>query len=286
MQKYAKIGVAPSCCYRASSSRERCEPNAEEVEAREGDHVDGQLAEVGVELAREPEAGGDARHGEGDQVVQVPIGGGGELQGAEADVIEGLIVDAEGVISVLHQLVHRESGIVWLHHGVRHLRGWCNRVGVHDPVWIFLPALGDEEGAHARASAAPKGVGHLEALQAVAGLGLLPHDVQDVVDQLCSLRVVPLGPIVAGSALAKAEIVGAEDPPVGSCPDGVHGAGLQVDQDGPGDVLATRGLIVVDLDPLQLEVGVTVVLTVRVDAVLVRDDLPELCPNLTDNAMQ
>jgi len=36
------------------------------VQARDRDEVDGQLAEVGVELAREAEAAGDAAHGVGD----------------------------------------------------------------------------------------------------------------------------------------------------------------------------------------------------------------------------
>ena len=36
----------------------------------------------------------------------------------EADVIESLIVNAEALVSVLHQLMHGESGIVGLHHGV------------------------------------------------------------------------------------------------------------------------------------------------------------------------
>ena len=40
--------------------------------------------------------------------------------------------------------------------------------------------------------------------------------------------------------------------------------------------MATCGFIVVDVDPLELEVGVAVVCAGRVDAVLVRDHLPEL----------
>ena len=38
--------------------------------------------------------------------------------------------------------------------------------------------LGDEEGSHAGPGAAAQGVGELEALQAVAALRLLPHNVQ------------------------------------------------------------------------------------------------------------
>ena len=66
-------------------------------------------------------------------MVQVAIGWRGQLEGAEADVIEGLIVNAEGLIRVFHKLatqyelvlrfeffylVHRECCVVGLHHCV------------------------------------------------------------------------------------------------------------------------------------------------------------------------
>ena len=41
--------------------------------------------------------------------------------GPETDVIEGLVVDAEGLVGVLHQLVHRQRRVVRLHHRVGHL---------------------------------------------------------------------------------------------------------------------------------------------------------------------
>ena len=54
-------------------------------------------------------------------MVEVAIGGGGQLQGAEADVVEGLVVDAEGLVCVLDKLVDGEGGVVRLDHGVRDL---------------------------------------------------------------------------------------------------------------------------------------------------------------------
>ena len=79
---------------------QRGEAGHEEVEAGEGNHVDRQLPQVSVQLAGEPEAGGDTGHGEGDQVVEVTIGGGGQLQGPEADVIESLVVNDKGLVCV------------------------------------------------------------------------------------------------------------------------------------------------------------------------------------------
>ena len=52
------------------------------MEPGKWDHVDRQLPEVSIELAREPETGGHTRHGQGHQVVEVTIGGGGKLQGS------------------------------------------------------------------------------------------------------------------------------------------------------------------------------------------------------------
>jgi len=38
-------------------------------------------------------------------VVEVTVGGSGELQGPEADVIESLVVNAERLVCVLNELV-------------------------------------------------------------------------------------------------------------------------------------------------------------------------------------
>ena len=88
-----------------ATARQRGKPWHEEVETGEGDHVHGELAEVGVELTRESETGGDPAHCGRDEVVEISVGGRGELECAEADVVQGLVVDAVCLVGVLHQLV-------------------------------------------------------------------------------------------------------------------------------------------------------------------------------------
>ena len=78
-----------------------------------------------------------------------------------------------------------------------------------------------------------------------------------------------LGPVVAGPGLSEHEVVGSEDLTIGSGPHAVHGAGLQVHEDGPGHVLASTGLVVVDVDPLQLEVRFARVGSSWVNAMLI-----------------
>ena len=126
---------------------------------------------------------------------------------------------------------------------------------------------------HAGARAAAHRVRELEALQAVARLGLLAHDVKDGVDELGALGVVALGPVVAGARLAEHEVIRAEDLAVRAGSHGVYGAGLEVHEDGPRHVAAAGRLVEVHVDPLQLEVGVAVVGAGGVNAMLVADDL-------------
>ena len=81
-------------------------------------------------------------------MVEVAIGGGGQLQGAEADVVERLVVDAECFVRVLHQLVHGEGGIVRLHHSVGYFGARDDAVRVHNAVGELLSDLGYQQCAH------------------------------------------------------------------------------------------------------------------------------------------
>jgi len=113
-----------------------------------------------------------------------------------------------------------------------------DREGVHDAVRVLFTDLADEQRAHARASATTQWVCQLEALQTVAALGFLADDVKHRVDQLGALRVVTLGPVVAGTALTKHEVVWAEDLAEWTGADRVHRAWLKVNENGTRYVLA------------------------------------------------
>merc|ERR1739844_724578 len=78
----------------ATTRGERSKARHEEVETREGHHVDSQLTQISVQLTRESQACGDTRHGCRHQMVEIAICGGGELEGTEADVVQSLVVDA------------------------------------------------------------------------------------------------------------------------------------------------------------------------------------------------
>lgn len=115
------------------------------METGERHHVDGQLSQISVKLTWETQARGDTAHDGRHKVVQVTIGGGGQLQSAEANIVQGLVVNAEGLVRVFHKLVHRQSGVVWFNDRVGHLGGWHNRECAHHSVWVLFTDLGDQQ---------------------------------------------------------------------------------------------------------------------------------------------
>ena len=127
---------------------QRSEANHEEVETREGNHVDGELSQVSVQLTRETQAGGDTGHDGRDQVVQVTVGGRGQLEGAETNIVQRFVIDTEGLIRVLDQLVHGQHGVVWFNDSIRHLGGWHDREGTHHTIRVLFTDLAQDERAH------------------------------------------------------------------------------------------------------------------------------------------
>jgi hypothetical protein len=85
-----------------SPRSERGESDHEEMKTREGNHVDGQFAQIRVELTRETQTGGNTRHDGRDKVVQVSIRWGSELKGSHANVVKSLVIDTKGLIGVLN----------------------------------------------------------------------------------------------------------------------------------------------------------------------------------------
>ena len=90
----------------ASASGQGGVTGHEEVETREGNHVNGQLPQVGVELTGEAQTGRNTRHDDGYEVVEVTVCWGRQLESTEADVVQSLIVDTESLIRVLDELVN------------------------------------------------------------------------------------------------------------------------------------------------------------------------------------
>jgi hypothetical protein len=263
-----------------SSGGEGGESDHVEMESGEGSQVNGELSEIGVKLSGESEAAGESGEGGGDEMVKITVGGGGELEGSEADIVEGLVVNAHNLIGVLNKLMNGEGGVVGLDDGVGDLGRGHDGESAHHSVGVFFSNLGDEECSHTGTGTTTERVGDLETLEAIATFGFFTDDIEDGVDEFGTFGVMSLGPVVTGTGLSEDEVIGSEELSEGSSTDGVHGTGLEIHEDGSGDVTSTGGFVVVNVDSLELEIGVTVVRTGGVNTVFVGDDFPELSTDL------
>ena len=149
------------------------------MESREGNQVDSEFSEIRVELTWESEAASDTGDSSRDQMVKISVGGGGELKGSEADIVESFVINAHNFISVFDQLMDGKGGIVWLNDGIGHLGGGHDGEGAHDSVRIFFSDFGDEEGSHSGSSTTTEGVGDLETLEAIATFGFFSYNVKN-----------------------------------------------------------------------------------------------------------
>jgi len=123
-------------------------------------------------------------------------------------------------------------------------------------------------------------VGELETLEAIARFRLFSDNIEDRVDKFSSFSVVTFGPVVTGSRLSKNKVVWSEDLAEWTGSDRVHGAWLEIDEDSSWDVFTAGGFIVVNVDSLELKIGVAVVGSGWVDSVFVGDDFPEFGTDL------
>jgi hypothetical protein len=263
-----------------SSWGEGGETDHVEMESGEGCEVNGELSEIGVKLTGESEAAGESGDGGWDEMVKITVGGGGELEGSEADIVKGFVINAHNFIGVFDELMDREGGVVGLDDGIGDLGGWHNWEGAHHSVGVFFSDLGDEESSHTGTGTTTEGVGDLETLEAIATFGFFTDDIEDGVDEFSTFGVMSLGPIVTGTSLSEDEVVGSEELTEGSGTDGVHGTGLEIHEDGAGNVTSTGSFVEVNVDSLELEIGITVVRTGGVNTVFVGDDFPEFGSDL------
>lgn len=77
---------------------QRSVTNHKEVQSWERNQVDGQLSQVGVQLAGVTQGGGDTRHDGGNQVVQLVVRRLRQTQSFLANVVQGLVIDTEGLV--------------------------------------------------------------------------------------------------------------------------------------------------------------------------------------------
>ena len=60
------------------------------------------------------EASRDTAHNDRNKMIEVTVGRCSKFESSETNVVKGFIIDAEGLVRVLYELMNRECGIVRL----------------------------------------------------------------------------------------------------------------------------------------------------------------------------
>jgi len=212
------------------------------VDARVGHQVSLELSDIDVQGTIETERGSQGRDDLSNQSVKVGVGGSIDVEGSLADIVDGLIVEHEGNISVLEERVGREHRVVRLNYGSGHLGG-----GVDAEIELgFLSVVNGEslkeERTETRSCSTTNGVEDEETLETSALIGQLSHSVKAEVDNFLTNGVMTTGIVVGGIFLSSDELLGVEQLTVGSSPDLIDHSGLQIQEDGTGNVLAGTSL--------------------------------------------
>ena len=91
----------------------------------------------------------------------------------------------------------RQCRIVRLDHGIRNFGRGNNGESSHHSVGELFADLGDQQGTHTSTGTTTEGVSDLKALKAVTALSFTSNHIENLVDELSTLSVVTLGPVVA-----------------------------------------------------------------------------------------
>jgi hypothetical protein len=241
-----------------------------------GDQVSLELSDIDVEGTVESEGGGQGGDNLSDQSVEVGVGGALNIEVSSADIVDGLVVKHDGDIGVLKEGVSGEDRVVRLNDGGGDLGG-----GVDGETELgFLTVIDgeslEEERSETGSGTTTDGVEDHESLETSALIGELSDSVEAEVNNLSSDGVMSTGEVVGGILLSGDELLGVEQLSVGSGTDLIDNGGLEIEEDGTGDVLAGTSLreegvegIVSASDGL---IGRH--LTVRLNSVLEAEELP------------
>lgn len=202
-------------------------------------------------------------------MIQISKGWLGQLQSSETNIVKGLIIEHHALVSVLNELMEGKGGIIRLKNHVGHFGGWDNGEGGHNSIRVLLADFLDDQISKARPSASTKRMRYLEALQTICALSFLSDYVHGFIDDLGTLSVVALRPAISSSVLTKDHIIWAKEPAHRTRSDRVNHSRFKVHKDSSGHIATTHRFVIVDVDSLELEVGVAAVLTVGIDTVLV-----------------
>jgi len=208
------------------------------VDTRVRHQVGLELSHIHVQSTVESEGSGQGGDNLSDQSVQVGVGGSLDVQVTTADIVQSLVVDLVGHIGVLQQGVDTQHGVVGLDNGGRDLGAAPDGEGDLGLLTVIDGQSFHHQRTQTGSGTTTDGVVDEESLQAGTVVGKLSESVQAQVDDFLTDGVVTTGEVVRGILLTRDQLFRVEELTVGTGSDLIDNGGLQIDEDGTGNVLS------------------------------------------------
>jgi len=241
-----------------------------------------ELSNIDVKGTIESEGGGKRGDNLGDESVEVGVGWSLNIEGSTADIIDGLVVEHDGDISVLEERVGGQDGVVWLNNSGGDLWGWVDGETELGFLTVIDGKSLEEERSETGSSTTTDGVENEETLKTGTLVSKLSDSVETEIDDFFTNGVVTSGEVVSSILFTRDKLLWVEELSVGTSSDLIDNGWLEIEEDASWDVLSSTSLgeegvegIITTTDGL-----VRWHLSIRLDTVLEAEELPTGITNL------
>ena len=201
-----------------------------------------ELSDIDVEGTIESEGGSEGGDNLGDESVEVGVGWSLNIEVSSADIVDGLVVEHDGDISVLEEGVSGEDGVVWLNNSGGDLWGWVHSESELGFLTVVNGESLEEERSETGSGTSTDGVEDEESLESSALVSELSDSVEAEINNLLTNGVVTSGEVVGGILFTGDELLWVEELSVGSSSDLIDNGWLEIEEDASWDVLSSSGL--------------------------------------------
>ena len=206
------------------------------------DQVGLELSDIDVKGTIESEGGSERGDNLSDESVQVGVGWSLNVEVSSADIVNGLVIDHDGDISVLEEGVGGEDGVVWLNNGGGDLWGWVDGETELGFLTVVHGESLEEERSETGSGTSTDGVEDEETLETSALISKLSDSVEAEINNLLTNGVMSSGEVVGGVLLTRDELLWVEELSVGSGSDLINDGWLEIEEDASWDVLSSSSL--------------------------------------------
>jgi len=201
-----------------------------------------ELSDIDVKGTVESEGSSQGGDNLGNESVQVGVGWSLNVEVSSADIIDGLVIKDDSDIGMLKEGMSGQDGVVWLNNGGGNLWGWVDGETELGFLTVVNGESLEEERSETGSGTTTDSVEDKETLETSALIGELSDSVEAEINDLTTDGVMSSGEVVSGIFLSGNELLGVEKLSVGSGSDLIDNGGLEIEEDGSGNVLSGTGL--------------------------------------------